>query len=318
MGKYKEDKYLGHWHENLIDWDEVPALKFKSLNNFTLADGLKKRRTNPSDFFSIETGFNKLDKFIIGGFEKQRIYVIGALSHDGKTTFSMNLTQNILKQDKKVLYFTTETPREQFIKKFASMNTSIGFRKILEARDVNTMPSLDEIDQIGDFLRKKNNLTICDSNELCLNDLKNITTILRKRKKIDIVIIDFIQNINEREEFSHKNLPYLEFFKICKMLKNNIAKDLNMPVILTAQLNSGDNARVTDIGNKLPSLSGQKVADCKYIWRFCDVFLILQREKRMGNDFKLIIDKNRQGGMGEISLYLEGDLGGFREKKDGE
>ena len=64
---------------------------------------------------TLKTGFNNFDK-ITGGV-KPGLYIIGAAPSIGKTTFCLQLADQIAAQDKKVIYFSLEQTQSDLIKK---------------------------------------------------------------------------------------------------------------------------------------------------------------------------------------------------------
>lgn len=76
----------------------------------------------------IPTGFKRLDKIISGGTEDDeeeggllpKLYVLGALSSLGKTTFALQIADNIAKQGRDVYIFALEMPKETYIAKSIS------------------------------------------------------------------------------------------------------------------------------------------------------------------------------------------------------
>ena len=68
------------------------------------------------------TGFPSLDN-ILGGGIRTGLYVIGALSSLGKTTFMIQVADYIAKQGRDVLYFTLEQPEREIMAKSISRET---------------------------------------------------------------------------------------------------------------------------------------------------------------------------------------------------
>lgn len=68
------------------------------------------------------TGFNKLDNELDGGFYPG-LYILGAISSLGKTTFLLQLADQIAMQGKDVLYFSLEMSANELISKSISRQT---------------------------------------------------------------------------------------------------------------------------------------------------------------------------------------------------
>lgn len=70
----------------------------------------------------IPTGFNKLDKLLEGGLY-EGLYVFGAISSLGKTTFVLQMADQLAKQEVDVLIFSLEMARNELIAKSISRHT---------------------------------------------------------------------------------------------------------------------------------------------------------------------------------------------------
>ena len=86
------------------------------LQSFT--DGIAKSANTPC----ISTGFQKLDEALDGGLY-EGLYTIGAISSLGKTTFILQMVDQIAESGNDVLVFSLEMARNQLIAKSISRNT---------------------------------------------------------------------------------------------------------------------------------------------------------------------------------------------------
>ena len=71
---------------------------------------------------ALSTGFRELDALLDGGINTG-LYVIGAISSLGKTTFIIQLADYIAKQGQDVLFFSLEQPRREIMAKSISRET---------------------------------------------------------------------------------------------------------------------------------------------------------------------------------------------------
>lgn len=106
--------------ENMGLESEKNQLERESVLSFLSGffDRIENRRN--SDFFS--TGFNNFDSILGGGFHPG-LYVIGAISSLGKTTFCLQIADKIVQQNKDVLIFSLEMSRDEIIAKNLSRLT---------------------------------------------------------------------------------------------------------------------------------------------------------------------------------------------------
>lgn len=76
----------------------------------------------------LKTGFPKLDELLVGGLKSSRLFTIAARTGVGKTNFIIGIAQNLCKEGKKVLLFSTEMPYEEIWDRYkASLVFANGF-----------------------------------------------------------------------------------------------------------------------------------------------------------------------------------------------
>ena len=69
------------------------------------------------------TGFTKLDELLDGGFLGGNLILLGAISSLGKTTFALQIAENLALSGKDVLVFSLEMSKKQLYSKIISRNT---------------------------------------------------------------------------------------------------------------------------------------------------------------------------------------------------
>jgi replicative DNA helicase len=79
--------------------------------------------TRNSSTLHIKTGFDNLDIALGGGLRKGRLYCLGAISSLGKTTFALNIANNISEKGDNVLFFSLEMSKYELMTKSISMET---------------------------------------------------------------------------------------------------------------------------------------------------------------------------------------------------
>lgn len=87
------------------------------LNNL-----MKRIEQNLNKQLFIPTGFSNLDKALDGGLYPQ-LYIIGAVSSLGKTTFTLQIADNIARQKRPVFFFSLETSKDTLTEKNISKIT---------------------------------------------------------------------------------------------------------------------------------------------------------------------------------------------------
>ena len=95
------------------------------------------------------TGFSELDKKLDGGFLGGNLILLGAISSLGKTTFAMQLGEQIAEQGKDVLVFSLEMSKNELNAKSISRNTY----KLTDGKDTLSKQRRRYILTMSDILR---------------------------------------------------------------------------------------------------------------------------------------------------------------------
>ena len=156
-----------------------------------------------------------------------------------------------------------------------------------------------------------------DTGGLDVMDMRARARRMKKRYKIELIVIDYLQLCNCRE-FA-KQGRQIETSQISGQIKA-MAKELNVPVIVLSQLSRANEKR-NDKSEK-PKLSDLR--DSGAIEQDADVVLLLRRPSRVAgdpeNDDKrlAIVDvaKHRNGPTGEVRLDFEDELTRFGDRAD--
>ena len=167
--------------------------------------------TNDGTFEPIPSGIEKLDETMNGGFFNSSIVTIGGGTSTGKTTFTLQLLQNIATKNP-VLYFTLEMAEEQII---AKMLSCFIYRKSLErnsiqAQDILQSYKLDkEQKEVVDFYSKQfqtelgSNFLVIYPEEPTIEEIIKFATQYQEiTGKNPIIAIDYLQYLqgNEKED----------------------------------------------------------------------------------------------------------------------
>lgn len=231
-----------------------------------------------SDKEPISTGFELLDACYIQGFRKSDLIIIGARPAMGKTTFAVNLAENIARSGKKCVFFSLEMSDEMLAKKFSTVNSDM------------------EI-----YIDDKPVITVSEMNQK-IKDLKSV----------DCVIIDYFSLI--RSEIKRTSRIW-ENHDISRELKR-MAKGLDVSVICTAQVaKSETHDECHQIFDLLDEDSLELYADI-FIFLHRDNFTFKNMDNRNPDITELIIAKNRYGDIGVINLKYNSEEKNFTETDD--
>ena len=177
----------------------------------------------------IPSGFGMLDKYLTG-LNKSDLILIGARPAMGKTSFALNLAQNIsMGARKKCIVFSLEMTKAQLAERLLASQAGVESQKLKTGE-----MSKEEWVRLGNAAGQFNDV------ELYLDDTSSITvpeikSRVRRMKNVDCIIIDYLGLISSAGKKENRVQEVSEITRNLKMM----AKDLNIPVICCAQLSRG-------------------------------------------------------------------------------
>lgn len=252
------------------------------------------------------TGFIDLDKAITG-LNKSDLVIIGARPAMGKTSLALNLARNTaMMGKKKVLFFSLEMTKEQLAQRVLST----------EARVESTKMRTGNI--TGEEWAKLATATALLSNcELYFDDTSNMTVSemksrIRRLRDVDAVFVDYLQLMKSGGRVESRVQEVSEITRNLKLM----AKDLNIPVVVLAQL-----ARSTEGRGKSHKPQLSDLRESGSIEQDADIVIMLyrdeyysgekdeqpQEERPAINEAEFIISKNRHGPTTTIKVAWNGD-----------
>ncbi len=265
---------------------------------------------NAADYKGITTGFGLLDKYTTG-LNKSDFILIGARPAMGKTSFALNLAQNVsMVARKKCVFFSLEMTKEQLAERLLASQAGVPSQKF------RTGELSDD-----EWIRVGNAASDFSDVELYLDDTSSITvpeikSRVRRLKNVDIVIIDYLGLVQSSVRKENRVQEVSEITRNLKMM----AKDLNIPVVCCAQLSRGTEGRGK---SHKPQLSDLRESGS--IEQDADIVMFLYREDYYKNELsedqleeidenltELIVAKNRHGQTGTIELSFDKEFTRFR------
>ena len=255
----------------------------------------------------ISTGFEVLDRKS-GGLKAGEMFVVAARPSMGKTSFMMNIVENIcLDQGKPCMVFSCEMSSAQLVQrllfaraKFAASQLSRGYS-----------PKKQELERIRNSSVQIMNskLFIDDTAGISINELRAKARRKKRDEDIQFIAIDYLQLLKSRTKQA-ENSREREIAEISGGIKA-LAKELNIPILILAQLNRGPEGR-TGKSLGIPRMSDLRESGA--IEQDADLVGLLYRSKYYAeNDedraalegkAELVLAKNRNGETGGIPLTL--------------
>ncbi len=274
----------------------------RSMKNLVPAslDRLYELSNNPNGLIGSSSGFKDLDKNL-QGLQKGDLLVVAGRPSMGKTSFAMNIAENILTNEEhegSVLIFSLEMPAESLTTRMLASMTKINQQDV-RAGSLKDSEMKELLLQSAKL--KHLPLWIDDSSILSPMELRaKARRLARSEKKgLSLIVVDYLQLM--QLPLSTENRVN-QISEISRSLKS-LAKELNVPVIAISQLNRAVDQRPT----KRPIMSDLR--DSGAIEQDADVILFVYREEvydpeKEGVEGKaeIIIGKQRNGPIGTVKL----------------
>lgn len=230
--------------QNITDEYEKAAPNKYSMQN--ILDQLGNIEERPS-IFEAKTGYKKLDYKLFGGLH-EGLYIIGAISSLGKTTYCLQMANQISANGNDVIFFSLEMSAEELAAKSVSCQTDISFPE--EAKDVQHILN-------NRFYKKytdREKYVIEQSRRICKENSKNLY-IYEGKYNNQRITVQAIESIVKRHIQKTGNSPvvFVDYLQIIKpddnyksdkqAIDNNVEqlKDLSreykIPVIAISSFN---------------------------------------------------------------------------------
>lgn len=269
-----------------------------------------------SNLISVRSGYKTLDK-IIRGFLKGSFNIIAAAQGMGKTSFVLNLINNICKKGKKVLFVSLEMDFELLHGKMISLISGVDFQKIVfDSQNLTDMEWKKVTDARADLSGYK--LLRMGDDETTALDIEEV---IKELKDIDIVFIDYLQRMKPNE--AGKNLR--ETITNISRELSGLARKTGIPIVAVSSINR-DYAKRDDREPRISDLkeSGALEYDATTVLlmhRPCKFRDADSEKGENAEDFEkeaeIIIAKNRFGQDNlKINFYFDGAKGLLKEMQE--
>ncbi len=260
---------------------------------------------NPDDIFKL--GFPILDSMVM--LEKTNLMIIGADTGVGKTAFALNLVRNFCKQNKNVFFVSQEMGKKEVTRRMVALEGNVKAqdlknKKLTSTDWANVMSAKEKV--------KKWNFKIYDKGDMNVELLHTIVSRLKKQKKIDVLVVDYLQLISTRKsKFNRAS----EVEEVSRQMKQ-IGMQFGIPVIVLSQFSRS----VVQQDGKVREPQKSDLKGSSSIEQDANIILLLHtqdmeqkfQEKRF---IDLAIKKQRDGVLGKTHFSYYGDYIRFIETK---
>lgn len=240
------------------------------------------------------TPWSKVNDILSGGLHKGKLYIFAGRPGQGKSISALNLVEDACrKQDKSGIVFSLEMPKIEVMSRLLASGANVNIQQLVR-REMRG----ETIDRIQEYYKQHVNM------RLYVEDRPNITVeqIAAQSRAIsglDMVVVDYVGLVKASDSRAKRNEAIAHVSRTLKVL----AKELNVAVVLAAQLNRQSidpktgKARIpvlADLGE-----SGALEADA-------DVVLFLHRPEPDDGTVDVVVAKNRSGMTGVVPLIFFG------------
>ena len=288
QSKIGEDDFLHDMESGILKLYESQSIG----KYITTAEGLSLVRTRINDakqaeHYGIQTGFYRLNDCILGLCPKHLIMLGGYTSH-GKSTLMSQIVADVCRNDARVLIFSVEDSIEDKLIRLIATVTGEPIRSILRgyANEDRLRAAQLQIEKWGIHI---------------YDDVYNLEEMDMKIKKhklqggVDIVVIDFVQNIQAKGEGIYDRMSEVA------IKLQQIAKRHNVCVLALSQISKDNNLR-----------GAQELESA------ADIVLWIDRDKDANltdnRNFNLLVRKNRPfGKTGRIGMCFSETWTGIKE-----
>lgn len=259
----------------------------------------KKRMQGTSYDYKYFTGIFDLDA-ATNGLHEEELTIIGARPGVGKTTFALQIAENIAKKGTKVAIVSLEMSETQIIQKLISKEANINSNKL---RTGNLNESEEE--KITVALGKISDLPISiNTKSRTIEEIEIYARRLKNRENLGLLVIDYIQLIKNKNKLNSREQEVADISRTLKLL----SLELKIPIIGLCQLNR--NAAKTE-----PTLadlreSGAIEQDADNV-----IFIYKEDERKKENLVEnVVIDlqKQRAGGLAKVVVKFNKAVSEFK------
>lgn len=265
---------------------------------------IDKLYQSDSPISGLPTGFTDLDGMTSGLQDADLVIVAGRPSM-GKTSLAMNIAENVaVGQKLPVAIFSMEMPGEQLAMRMLASMSRINTHKIRTGK-------LND----DDWPRVTSTISLLAQAPIFIDDTPGLTPMelrtrarrLKREHGLALVLVDYLQMM---QSFEGNENRATEVSHITRALKN-LAKELNVPLIVMSQLNRSLEQRP----NKRPVMSDLRESGS--IEQDADVIFFIYRDEVYNEDSvdkgtaEIIISKHRNGPTGTVRLTFLGQYTKF-------
>lgn len=293
---------------NTADTSEIVHIADVIPEVITKFDELSKDK---SSYKGIKTNFKKLDN-LINGLHGSDLMILAARPAMGKTSFAMNIVENVARQGYSCAVFSLEMGKEQLTQRIICSIAGVS----MENANKGKMTKQEWVKVIkAKEILSKCKIYIDDSSLITPHEMLSKCRRIKRKHGLDFIMVDYIQLMEPGDRRRNSDSRQNEISDISRNLKI-LAKELNVPVLALSQL-----SRAVESEKRRPQLSDLRESGA--IEQDADIVMFIHRpdlkakEKEFAegniqrNVAEIIVAKHRNGQTDTIKLYFKGECTKF-------
>lgn len=260
-----------------------------------LVDDLERRREGAT---GLQTGLADFDE-LTGGLERGELAIFAGRPGLGKTALLVTVTAHVAK-DNPAVVFSAEMPALQLARRAAALLGSVSQSALRRPKRMTDDDWVRATEGIGRFSERK--VWIDDRQSPTHEHIRAASIRQQARHGLSLVLVDYCQLIRGHGDNRHQQLTDVAY-----SLKA-LAKELNVPVVLLAQVNRGVEHRE----EKRPHISDLR--ESGGIEEAADIIGMLYCESYYDPDFSMpnvvecMLEKHRNGERAQCLWHFSGEF----------
>lgn len=250
----------------------------------------------------LPTGLDGLD-YLLVGLQPGEVTIVAARPSVGKTTLGMAFCCNAARRRKPTLFVSLETPSVKLTERAMCAIGGVSSQAVRQGSMTDEEKA--KFLAAGEVLREAP-LVISDGFNQTVARVASRARRMKRREGLELLAVDYLQLVEPEDRRQPRHEQVAGVSRRLKLL----ARELNVPVVVMAQLNresekrSGEKPKMSDLRE-----SGSIEADA-------DVVLLLHRETRDSPDLQVQVAKNRNGPTGDVTLRHHKSTGRVTDPAD--
>ena len=293
--------------KNNLEKDEDKTVEFQSLKyllhrNFAEIENISLGNASAG----IPTSFYDFDA-MTQGLRRGDLIAFAGRPSMGKTSLALQFARNVAGQNLPVCFFGFDLSKEELAYRILGMEVGIEIGRIRTGRFTSEEWQLvyeknTKLESLPIFIEDKKAISIDEIKNRCRDISMTID-----EKSLGLIVIDSYQLM----EYSSVDDYQAQLERNTKELKN-LAKELNVPVLITAPISG----RVEERENCRPMLSD--IRDSDVLEDYGDIIVMLYRDEYYDPETEdrgiaeLIVTTHRNGPVGTVKMLFEPQFGRSR------